>query len=91
MQQGSLAMVNRKDDPAVWQFRWSEKDRNGRRIYRKRVIGTVRQYPDAQTARDATAALLAHINAGSSENGACKINVEQIFKLLSPSTEIRSI
>jgi integrase len=41
MQHGSLAMVNRKDGPAVWQFRWSEKDLQGSRVQRKRVIGTV--------------------------------------------------
>ncbi len=78
MQQGSIIQATRKQGPDVWQFRWSEKDRNGRRIYRKRVIGTVRQYPDAQAARDATSALLSHINAGSSDNGACKITIEQI-------------
>jgi len=26
MQRGSLEMVSRKEGPAVWQFRWSEKD-----------------------------------------------------------------
>jgi len=25
MQRGSLALVSRKEGPAVWQFRWSEK------------------------------------------------------------------
>ena len=54
MQQGSVILTNRKFGPDVWQFRWSEKDRSGRRIYRKRVIGTVKQYPDAQAARRAT-------------------------------------
>jgi integrase len=44
MQHGSLAMVNRKDGPAVWQFRWSEKDLCGARVQRKRVIGTVECY-----------------------------------------------
>jgi integrase len=42
MQHGSIIQATRKQGPDVWQFRWSEKDRNGRRIYRKRVIGTVR-------------------------------------------------
>jgi hypothetical protein len=52
MQQGSIIQATRKRGPDVWQLRWSEKDGSGRRIYRKRVIGTVRQYPDAQAARD---------------------------------------
>ena len=75
MQQGSVILTGRKHGPDVWQFRWSEKDRSGRRIYHKRVIGTVQQYPDAQAAREVTTALVGHINAGAS---GCKITVEQI-------------
>ncbi len=41
MQRGSLAIVIRKEGPAVWQFRWSEKALDGARVQRKRVIGTV--------------------------------------------------
>jgi len=44
-------------------------------MYRKRVIGTVHQYPDAQAAREVTTGLVGHINSGISE---CKITVEQI-------------
>lgn len=62
MQQGSVILTSRKVGPDVWQFRWSEKDRNGRRIYRKRVIGTVQQYPDAQAVCEVTKALLNPIN-----------------------------
>jgi len=75
VQQGSVILTGRKHGPDVWQFRWSEKDRSGRRIYHKRVIGTVQQYPDAQAAREVTTALVGHINAGAS---GCKITVEQI-------------
>jgi hypothetical protein len=45
MQQGSIIQTVRKQGPNVWSFRWSEKNRNGRRVYRKRVIGTIEQYP----------------------------------------------
>jgi hypothetical protein len=38
MQRGSLAVVSRKEGPAVWQFRWPEKYRHGSRVQRKRVI-----------------------------------------------------
>ena len=75
MQKGSVILTGPKFGPDVWQFRWSEKDHSGRRIYRKRVIGTVQQYPDTQTAREVTTALVRHINAGT---GGCKITVEQI-------------
>lgn len=56
MQQGSIIRTHRKHGPDVWQFRWSEKNRSGGRIYRKKIIGTVQQYPDAQAARGATTA-----------------------------------
>ena len=52
MQRGSLALVSRKEGPAVWQFRWSEKDLHGARIQRKRVIGTVERYPPPQPTTD---------------------------------------
>jgi integrase len=39
MQQGSLLQSSRKVGPDVWLFRWSEKDHNGRRIYRKNGAG----------------------------------------------------
>ena len=63
MQQGSVILAGRKLGPDVWQIRLSEKDRSGRRIYHKRVIGTVQQYPDAQAAREVTTALVGDINA----------------------------
>ncbi len=73
MQQGSVILTNRKYGPDVWQFRWSEKDRSGRRIYHKRVIRTVQQYPDPQAAREVTTALVGNINASG-----CKVTIEQI-------------
>jgi hypothetical protein len=47
MQRGSLVKAERKNGPNVWQFRWSEKGGDGKRVYRKRVIGTIEQYSDA--------------------------------------------
>ena len=38
MQQGSVIKTSRSEGPDVWQFRWSEKDLNGHRLYRKRVF-----------------------------------------------------
>ena len=62
MQQGSLIRQHRKHGPDVWQFRWSEYGLDGRRIYRKKVIGTVDQYCDASAARSAVSGLLRRIN-----------------------------
>ncbi len=78
MQKGSIIQAVRKQGPNVWLFRWSEKNRYGRRVYRKRVIGTIEQYPDANAARAAAGALLAQINASSDHNHACRITVTQI-------------
>ena len=62
MQQGSLIRSGRKRGPDVWQFRWADKGAHGKRVYRKRVIGTVCQYPDTDSARRALAGLLREIN-----------------------------
>jgi hypothetical protein len=60
MQRGCLAMVTRKEGPAVWQFRWSEKGLCGQR---KWVIGTIERCPNEIAARSAVTVLLAEINS----------------------------
>lgn len=62
MQQGSLTTKSRLEGPDVWQFHWSEKTPNGRRVYRKRVIGTVEKYPEAESARNAISGLISEVN-----------------------------
>jgi integrase len=59
MQRGSLVKAERKHGPDVWQFRWSEKGGDGRRVYRKRVIGTIEQYSDAAAAQQLAARIIA--------------------------------
>src|SRR6516162_4151586 len=78
MQCGSLALVSRKEGPAVWQFRWSEKDLNGARVQRKRVIGSVERYPSENAARSAVAVLLAEINSEKSRIRTRSITVAQL-------------
>jgi len=63
MQQGSLIRSARKRGPDVWQFRWADRGPYGKRIHRKRVIGTACQYADADSARRAVTGLLREINA----------------------------
>jgi integrase len=79
MQHGSLAMVNRKDGPAVWQFRWSEKDSCGARVQRKRVIGTVERYPNEAALRSAVAVLLTELNSDNLRMGPRSITVAQLY------------
>jgi integrase len=65
MQQGSLIRKNRARGPDVWLFRWSEKNGDGRRVYRKRIVGTVEQYANAEAARSSMAKLLARVNSAN--------------------------
>ena len=78
MQRGSLAIVSRKEGPAVWQFRWSEKDLHGGRVQRKRVIGTVERYQDYAAARAAIAVLLAELNSEKVRINSRSIRVAQL-------------
>lgn len=43
--------ISRKRGPDVWQFRWSETAHDDRRFHRKKVIGSIEQYPDKNAAR----------------------------------------
>src|SRR5215469_6662362 len=65
MQQGSLIRSGRKRGPDVWQFRWADRGPLGKRIYRRRVIGTAFQYPDEDSARKAVTGLLRELNANT--------------------------
>ena len=78
MQRGSLAMVIRKEGPAVWQFRWSEKDLHGTRVQRKRVIGSVERYPNEAATRSAISILLAEINSEKARIRTRSITVAQL-------------
>jgi hypothetical protein len=57
-----MERLNRKRGPQVWQFRWSETDPDGKRLYHKKIVGTVAQYPDETAVRRAVAGLLSEIN-----------------------------
>jgi integrase len=57
MQRGCMQRNTRKEGPDVWQFRWSETSSDGKRLYRKKVVGTVEQYPDENAARRAVVGL----------------------------------
>lgn len=78
MQRGGLAIISRKEGPAVWQFRWSEKDLHRARVQRKRVIGTVERYPNEAAARSAIVVLLAEINSDKVRMGSRSITVAQL-------------
>jgi integrase len=78
MQQGSLIRSNRKRGPDVWLFRWAERSPQGKRIYRKRMIGTVCQYPDASAARTAVTGLLTEINSNGLRRDRLPLTVTEV-------------
>jgi len=48
MRHGCMERLNRKRGPQVWQFRWSETSPSGKRLYHKKIVGTVEQCPDSR-------------------------------------------
>jgi hypothetical protein len=42
---------SRKRGPDVWQFRRFENNPDGKRLYHKKIVGAVEQYPDVNAAR----------------------------------------
>jgi hypothetical protein len=63
MQHWCMERLNRKRGPQVWQFRWSEVDTHRKRLYHKKIVGTVEHYPDETAVRRAVVGLLSEINA----------------------------
>lgn len=78
MQHGSLTTKSRLEGPDVWQFRWSEKGPNGKRIYRKRVIGTIEEYPNQDAARSAVASLITEVNWANLRSTSITMTVAQL-------------
>src|SRR5258708_16723027 len=64
-QQGSLKLEERKRGPAVWVYRWWEKDISGKTVRRKAQVGSLEQYPNESAALAATDALRLTVNNSS--------------------------
>jgi len=52
----------RKDGPSAWVYRWRETNEHGERQLRKKVIGTVKQYPTKALASSAIETLKLSVN-----------------------------
>jgi len=61
-QGGSLRLEERKRGPAVWVYRWWEKDTEGKPIRRKAQLGNLEEYPNESKAQAAADALRLTIN-----------------------------
>jgi integrase len=46
-----MERLKRKRGPEVWQFRWSVSSPDGKRLYHKKIVGTVERYPNENAAR----------------------------------------
>jgi len=95
MQRGSLMKKKRSRGPDVWQFRWYEKGLGGKRVYRKRVIGTVEEYSDARAARSALTNLIAKVNSANPRAVLDSVTIAQLCdhfeqRELAPSNTWRS-
>jgi integrase len=61
-QGGSLRLEERKRGPAIWVYRWWEKDTEGKPIRRKAQLGNLDEYPNESKAQAAADALRLTIN-----------------------------
>ena len=86
MQNGSIIRRNRKRNSDIWQFRWWEKASDGKRIYRRRQIGTVDQIPDIETARKAASLLVPDLNARMAK---IKVGFDDHRSVLQPFRTLR--
>ena len=77
-QQGSLTVLKRKSGPAVWVFRWYETQSEGRKVYRKSVVGTVDVLKTEADARRRIDALRITINQETSAAKTQQVNFETL-------------
>jgi integrase len=78
MQNGSVVRRTRKLHSDIWQFRWREKTSDGKRIYRRKQIGTVDQIPDLETARKAERLLVPDLNARMAKSKPVSMTIAQL-------------
>ena len=63
-QRGSLTVMKRKSQPDVWAFRYYTEE-NGRRVYKRKIIGTVIEFPKRKDAEQQVTKLRVDVNEGA--------------------------
>jgi integrase len=63
-QQGSLTIMKRKSQPDVWAFRYYIEE-DGRRVYKRKIIGTVIEFPKRKDAEQQVMKLRVDVNEGA--------------------------
>ena len=67
-QDGHIERINLAKGPDQWTFRWWEfSEQGGRRIHRRKLIGTVAEYPTISAAKRAVESFRAEINAAATK------------------------
>lgn len=79
-QQGTIDRVKRKQKPDCWIFRWRETDVNGKRIRRKAIIGTVKEYPTEASALKAAESLRITINGEQPQRSQQPVSVAALVE-----------
>ena len=74
-QRGSLNLLKRKSQPDAWVFRYYAEE-GGRRVYKKKVVGTVIELPKRKDAEKAVAQFRVDVNDGAAF---APMNVEQLI------------
>ena len=86
MQYGCMERLNRKRGPEVWQFRWSVTGPDGKRLYHKKIVGTVERYLDERAARRSVVGLVLEINTDARATNSCAMTVAQLRSLRATRT-----
>jgi integrase len=73
-QRGSLSILKRKSQPNAWVFRYYAEE-NGHRVYKKKIVGTVIEFPKRRDAEKAVAQLRVDVNEGAAF---APMNLEQL-------------
>ena len=80
MQLGSLLRSSRRRGPDVWEFRYRERPHNGRRIYRRIKVGTVREFRTEASVRKGITSLIREINFGDVRVQATTMTVAELVE-----------
>jgi integrase len=73
-QRGSLSILKRKSQPDAWVYRYYAEE-EGRRVYKRVIVGSVVQFPKRRDAEKAIAQLRVNVNEGASF---APMNIEQL-------------
>jgi integrase len=77
LQHGCMERLNRKRGAEVWQFRRSVTG-PGKRLYHKKIVGTVERYPDENAARRSVVGLVLEINTDGKATNSDPMTIAQL-------------